>query len=265
MSDEQGVTNIEIPTETYPENDSPGDARFGEAMRQAAANEPAEAEDGLDDGDDWLPAKFRRDSIEQSAKDIYRSYKLAEQKITHEGQRRAELERELEEYRAVFADAQNFGAIQGQMDQALNTADWRSEMAAAVTAAQVETRRALGLPGQEQVAADTQRETLQVAWNLAQNTVGADTWAQLAPFVNERIQADPDWMKPALQSGDAASVASALVNVAAASRQAKSIHEMKLAAQGLPGAAGRPPAQDPAQAEWEAVRRAAENSPGRYW
>jgi hypothetical protein len=108
------------------------------------------------------------------------------------------------------------------------------------------------------------------AWNNLKARHG-DALEQSRDAIRDTIQAQP-WLIPEAAQRDPSVAAAAIENVykivnPGAFVQGQPVDQTaaKLAAQGLPGAAGRPPSPDAAKAEWAEIVSASKREPGRYW
>lgn len=229
---------------------------------------------------DWIPEKFRT-----APEKFGEAYTNLERELTQRGQRERELQQQIEHYEGLLATAQQ--PAQQQYDPsadplvvayeaAYEQGDTRAMLALQAQLASQVANQAVqnALP---QVAQQYQQSSeaqaglvAEMAWNNLTSRYG-DGLEQHRDQIYQAIQDQP-WLIPDAAARDPQTAARAIENVykmvnpaAFVTGTTPDMTAAKLAAQGLPGAAGRPPSPDAAKAEWDAIKKAAENEPGRYW
>lgn len=230
---------------------------------------------------EWLPENFKDETA------FAESYKELQRTLTTRAQREKELEQQVGHYESLLAAQQNTATPTTQYDPnadplivayetAMENGDYRTALAIQAQVGQAAAQNVVqqALPQvQQQYAQSAEAQAALVAdhaWNNLKGRYGDDL-EQNRDKIAEVIQAQP-WLIPDAAQRDPAVATSAIENVykivnpgAFVQGQPVDMTAAKLAAQGLPGAAGRPPSPDAQKAEWDAIRKAAQNDPGRYW
>lgn len=230
---------------------------------------------------EWIPEKFKA-----SPEKFAEAYTNLERELTQRGQREKELQQQIEHYEAFVAQTQAAQQTPQQTDpsvdyrilayeRAMEEGDYRTALSwqAQINQAQAEAAVQKALPQvqqQYQSTADAQYALVaDHAWNNVKARYGDDL-EENRNAIGEYLGKHPGLL-PEDVARDPNRVASVIEDVykivtyGKSSSQSVDMTAAKLAAQSLPGAAGRPPSPDAQKAEWEAIKKAGQTDPGRYW
>ena len=211
-----------------------------------------------------LPQNFK------SVRALADSYAHAQRRMNSEMQTRRELEKQLAEYEEYLNEIYRKSEMKNEYDDALATGDYREALALVVQEAQRATREELGVPvdAEVQQALQVQQNAIAEAVTYVENALGQETWQSVAPKLQQHGDVR---LNAAVQTGNPAAIANALfdavnsinTNEKYGVRSTVDMTAQKLAAQSLPGAAGRPSPASADEREWQSIKNAVE--PGRYW
>lgn len=229
---------------------------------------------------EWVPEKFRA-----NPEKFTEAYTNLERELTARSQREKELQQQVQHYETLVAQQQT--QTQPQYDptadplvvgyeQAMEQGDYRTALAYQAQISQALATQAVqqALPQvQKQYETTAEAQAALVAdhaWNNLRARYG-DALEESRDKIAEVVQAQP-WLIPDEAQRDPSVAAAAIENVykivnpgAFVQGQSVDMTAAKLAAQSLPGAAGRPPSPDAAKAEWAEIVAAGKKEPGRYW
>lgn len=229
---------------------------------------------------DWVPEKFRA-----NPEKFTEAYTNLERELTSRSTREKELQQQVEFYEGQLAQAQqpqrpaydpSADPLITGYEQAMEVGDFRTALAyqAQIMSQVADNTIQKSLPQvQEQYKSTAEAQAALVAdhaWNNLRSRYGDDLEAS-RDRIAETIQAQP-WLIPDAAQRDPSVAAAAIENVykivnpgAFVQGQPVDTTAAKLAAQGLPGAAGRPPSPDAQKAEWAEIVAASKKEPGRYY
>lgn len=269
MSDESTEQGIEVVSN----NDISGDPgitseQVADGVEQAETFSFDTGDVRVDDVSDIesLPANFK--SVEALAK----SYLEAQRhfnRLTEQVKEKGELEEQLRAYEEIVLQSQGHAAAQHQYNEALETGDWREALSLTAANTRDMVRRGMGLPDHQTqaVAQDVAQgqQALALAVGYVQKQIGGERWNEVSPKLYENMQAHPEMFEAAITSADPNRIAVSFLNSINATQSAQTVHQMKIASMGLPGAAGRIPDSSQAEKDWSEIQAAARKEPGQYW
>jgi hypothetical protein len=212
-----------------------------EAMRDLA-------EQSANDGVDWIPSNFKRETVEESARAVLESYKEAQRKVTALGMRNSELEAAL----TAQLEAPEPDPYDGQELYEQGTYDDQPvpshiDVRQAAAAAQQAVMEAVARPQAEAIVAEAERLVAASIPNYAQDR----------DQVMSALQANPAPIMDALATGNptqiAVAIAQAHESLATDRVSPDLMRKMKLGAQSAVGTGGRSLGVTDEEARWQEI------------